>query len=189
MIQPPPAGSASPGGAPIAGPPQGAAVTRATTPQGVNPPPEMERQIVVLSAKAKQIVYSEPENFENMMAMFERAGEEGFPQAASTVVNTVLDQVEQSEGEQQPDILAAAGAILLGSISEDLTVGGAMQITPDLFNKAAAKSITDWMQNHPERVDGQGTMAEMAQMQGKGDQPAPGPAPPGPPESFLGARQ
>lgn len=144
-------GGGQPGGAPATGIPEADA------------PPEIQEKVITLGAKAKSKIYEDPENFQNMMAMLEGAGAKGFPEAASTIVNTVLDQVEKEEGPQSEDILAAAGAIVLGSISEDLTVGGAMEVTPEMFNKAAAKAMQDWMTNHPERVDQQAVMGRLAQ--------------------------
>lgn len=163
-------------------------------------PPEIQEAVITLGAKAKQKIYEDPKNFENMMNMLEQAGPEGFPQAASTIVNTVLDQVEKEEGPQPEDVLAAAGAIVLGAISEDLTVGGAMNVTPDMFNKAAAKAMQDWMTNHPDRVDQQGVVKSLAGQQGgqisgppaetpagSPGQPPPAGSPPG--GGYLGGAQ
>lgn len=144
-------------------------------------PPEIQKAVITLGAKAKQKIYEDPKNFENMMNMLEQAGPEGFPQAASTIVNTVLDQIEKEEGPQPEDVLAAAGAIVLGAISEDLTVGGAMNVTPDMFNKAAAKAMQDWMTDHPERVDQQGVVKQLAGNQGGPPGSQPEQIPPGQP--------
>lgn len=168
--------SASPVDSPTPGnpPPPGASVGGAPEQQRPSPPidEETERQVVTWGAKAKKILYGDEKNFVNMMSMLEQAGPEGFSQAASTIVNTVLDQLEAEDGQQSPEILAAVGTIILGAIAEDLTVGGAMQVTPQMFEQAAAKAMNDWMSNNPDRVDAQATMREVQQMQG-GQAPSP----------------
>lgn len=195
---PGPAAGAAPG---MPGPAQGAAPEMPGPSSGGAPPadapPEIQQAVITLGAKAKQKIYEDPKNFENMMNMLEQAGPEGFPQAASTIVNTVLDQVEKEEGPQPEDVLAAAGAIVLGAISEDLMVGGAMEVTPDMFNKAAAKAVQDWMTGHPERVDQQGIVKQLAgnqagppgspPSQSSPGQPAAGPVAPG--GGYLGGAQ
>ena len=174
----PPTGATMPGAEPMVPPTGIAPGMDASAREGPNPadaPPEIQEAVITLGAKAKKKIYENPANFQNMMNMLERAGTKGFPQAASTIVNTVLDQVEKEEGPQSEDVLAAAGAIVLGAISEDLTIGGAMEVTPDMFNEAAAKAMQDWMANHPERVDQQGIVQRMAgQMQGGRSDQIPG---------------
>lgn len=134
-------------------------------------PPEVE----AFYQQGIELLFSE--RLEKMVNMFEVSGVEGFPDAMATAINTVLEAIEQQQGQPMaPEIAAAVGTRLFLKLLEKLYAFGFLPKLPiEAVGDAFSKALRMYAETHPQSVapgDVEKLGAMLQQQAGGGDQAA-----------------
>ena len=117
-----------------------------TTPGSIN-----KDKVSFMYNRAMELAYER--GFDQLMAMFKQATPQTFPRVMAQAVVSMLDIAERDAGEQATDEeLVAVELLLVSQVYADLIEGKVIQENDQMLYTAMARTITEWIDRHRDRV-------------------------------------
>jgi len=92
------------------------------------------------------------EHFDRLVELFKTSGEEGFPKAMATAINTVIQSLEQQQ-PVSPEVASAVGMKLFFMLLEDVVKGNLLpQLPIETIKQALGETLAMYAKTHADTV-------------------------------------